>query len=95
MTIFWGIVGYVLYLYLVVVLARVVLETVRQFARSWRPAGTIAVGVESVFVVTDPPLRLLRRWVPPLRLGRLSLDMGIIILLLTILVLYRVVLSFQ
>lgn len=95
MSVFWDALGYVLYLYIVVVLARLVLESTRQFARSWRPVGVTAVGVEVVYVATDPPLRALRRLVPPLRLGSISLDLSILILLLGILALYWVVLSLR
>ena len=93
MTLFWNVIGYVLYLYILLILARIVVETTRQFARSWRPAGVAAVGVELVYVATDPPVRLLRRLIPPLQLGAISLDLSIMILLLAILALYWVVLS--
>ena len=87
MSLFWGLVAYSLYVYTLVVLARLVVETTRQFARSWRPAGVAAIGVELVYLATDPPLRLLRRLVPPVRLGSVSLDLSIMILLLGILAL--------
>ena len=61
MTLLWGVIGYVIYLYILLMLARICLEMTRQFARSWRPAGTAAIGVELVYVVTDPPIRLLRQ----------------------------------
>jgi YggT family protein len=93
MTMFWDIVGYVLYVYLLVILARFVVEITRQFARAWRPAGVAAVGLELVYVATDPPIRLLRRLIPPLQLGSLRLDLSIMILLIGILAAYWVVLS--
>jgi YggT family protein len=68
-------------------------EATRQFARRWRPAGIAAVGIELVYLSTDPPVRLLRRLIPPVRLGPISLDLSILILLLVILALYWVVLS--
>ena len=70
-----------------------IFEATRQFARSWRPTGVAAVGIELVYLSTDPPIRLLRRVIPPLRLGSISLDLSIVILLLGILALYWVVLS--
>ena len=91
---FWGIVGYVLYLYLLVILARLVLETTRQFARAWRPSGVAAVGFELVYVATDPPIRALRRLIPPLRLGGASLDLSVMLLLLGVLGLQQVALHF-
>jgi YggT family protein len=93
MSLVWGLVGYVLYLYILVVLARFVVEATRQFARSWRPAGVAAVGIELVYIATDPPLKLLRRVIPPLRIGAVSLDLSVMILLLAILALYWVVVS--
>jgi YggT family protein len=91
----WGLVGYVLYLYILVVLARFVVEATRQFARSWRPAGVAAVGIELVYIATDPPVRLLRRVIPPLRIGAVNLDLSVMILLLAILALYWVVVSYS
>ncbi len=85
MTLFWAVIAYALYVYVLVVLARFVVEATRQFARSWRPAGVAAIGVELVYVATDPPLKLLRRLIPPVQLGAVSLDLSIIILLLAIL----------
>ena len=82
MSTFWGLIGYALYLYVVLVLARLVVEFTRQFARSWRPGGVAAIGVEMVYLATDPPLRALRRLVPPIRLGSVSLDLSIMILLI-------------
>jgi YggT family protein len=79
--------------YIILILARFVIEATRQFARRWRPAGVAAVGIELVFLATDPPVRLLRRLIPPVRLGSISLDLSILILLLVILALYWVVLS--
>jgi len=77
-------VQYVLYLYLILVLARLVVECTRQFARSWRPVGVAAISLEIVYIATDPPIKLLRRLVPPLTLGGVSLDLSILILLLAI-----------
>jgi YggT family protein len=91
----WGLVGYVLYLYILVVLARFVVEATRQFARSWRPAGVAAVGIELVYIATDPPVKLLRRLIPPLRIGAVSLDLSIMILLLAMLAVYWVVVSYS
>lgn len=93
MALFFDLVAYVLYLYILVILARFVVEATRQFARSWRPAGVAAVGVELVYVATDPPVRALRRLIPPVRLGGISLDLSILILLLAILALQRVALT--
>ena len=94
MNVFWSALSYVLYLYVVIILARIVIETTRQFARAWRPVGVAAIGLEAVYIVTDPPIKALRRLVPPLQLGAVSLDLSILILLLSVLALNWVVSSY-
>ena len=94
MSLLWQVIGYLLWLYIVLILARIVIEWTRQFARRWRPVGTAAVGLELVYVATDPPIRLLRRLVPPLQLGTVSLDLSVIILLIVLIVLRVVALGF-
>lgn len=93
MTLLWSVVGYAIYLYIVFILARIVVDWTRQFARSWRPGGAAAVGMELVYTVTDPPIRLLRRLVPPLQLGSVSLDLSVIILLIVLIALRQVALN--
>ena len=87
---FWYAVTLVLYVYFLLILARIVIETTRMFARTWRPAGGAAVGVEIVYVTTDPPIRAIRRVLPPLRMGSVSLDLSVIVVLLVILLLRSV-----
>ena len=94
MALLWGVVGYVLWVYIVLILARIVLEWTRQFARKWRPVGAAAVGMEFVYLTTDPPIRLLRRLVPPLQLGTVSLDLSVIILLVVLIALRVVAMTF-
>lgn len=94
MALVWSVVALVLYIYFLLVIARVVIEVTRQFARSWRPAGVAAVGLEVVYTSTDPPVKLFRRLIPPLRIGSVSLDLSIWILLIAILVLRLVALHF-
>ncbi|MGC5626847.1 YggT family protein [Georgenia sp. Z1344] len=72
----------VLFLYLLVLLARVVLDLVQIFSRTWRPTGFVLVVANLVYGLTDPPLRFIRRFIPPLRIGQVSLDLGFIILFL-------------
>jgi YggT family protein len=63
-------------------LARLVFDWVFVFARSWRPAGPVVVLLEVIYSITDPPLKALRRVVPPLRLGNFALDLGFLILII-------------
>jgi YggT family protein len=94
MALSFGVVGYAIYMYIILVLARIVIDWTRQFARKWRPGGAAAVGVEVVYIATDPPIKLLRRLVPPLQLGTVSLDLSVIILLIVLIVLRQVALTF-
>ena len=57
---------FVLLVFFILLIARLVFDYVMMFARSWRPSGVAAVGLEVVYSVTDPPLKALRRVIPPL-----------------------------
>jgi YggT family protein len=69
-----------LYLFLLLLIGRLVLETLQSFARKWRPTGVVLVLAEATYTVTDPPLKLLRRFIPPLRLGNVALDLSFMVL---------------
>ncbi len=71
-----------LFLYLLVLLLRLVFDWVQVFARDWRPRGVALVVAEGSYTLTDPPLRLLRRIIPPLRLGAIQLDLAFLVLML-------------
>jgi YggT family protein len=89
----WAAIGLALLIFYVMVVARLIAETTRSFARSWRPAGFTAVGLEIIYTITDPPMKLLRRLIPPLRLGGVSIDISVIVLFILILILQEVVAS--
>jgi YggT family protein len=78
---------YVLWLYLLLLIIRLVLSWIQVFSRDWHPTGIVLVVAEVVFTATDPPLRLLRRYIPSLRLGTVALDLSFMVLFLVILVL--------
>lgn len=69
-----------LYLFLLFLIGRLVLETLQAFARSWRPKGVVLVLAEATYTVTDPPLKLLRRFIPSVRLGNVALDLSFTVL---------------
>lgn len=73
---------FLLFLYTLVLLARIVLDWVQLFSRSWRPTGIVLVIANVVYALTDPPLRFLGRFIPPLRLGTVAIDMGFLVLFL-------------
>ena len=71
----------VFWLFFVLLIIRLVLDYVQMFARSWRPTGVVLVVAEVVYTITDPPLRALRKVIPPLRLGSVSLDLSFLVLI--------------
>ena len=82
-----------LYLFFIVLLTRFVLGAVLQYGRRWQPSRGASAGLESVWSVTDPPLKALRRVIPPLRIGNVSLDLASIVLLVILFVLMEFVLK--
>jgi YggT family protein len=69
-----------LQLFLFALLGRLILDYIRMFARNWRPSGISLYLVEAVYAITDQPMRFVGRFIPPLRLGAVSLDMSFIVL---------------
>jgi len=82
-----GIVSTVLMLYIFVLFARLILDYIPLFNREWRPKGFGLVAAEAVYTVTDPPLRFFRRFIPPLRVGGLSLDFGFALTMFAVMIL--------
>jgi YggT family protein len=77
----------VLWIFLLFLIGRLVLEVLQSFARSWRPRGAVLVVAEVTYTVTDPPLKLLRRFIPPVRLGNVALDLSFTVLFLVVYIL--------
>jgi YggT family protein len=77
---------YVLAIYLFVLIVRMIFSWIQAFSRDWHPAGILLVVAESVFTVTDPPLKFLRRFIPPLRLGMVAMDLSFMVLFIVVLI---------
>ena len=90
MNIFRDVAFYVLSIYLVLLIARMILSWIQAYAREWRPSGILLVVAEGVYSATDPPLRFLRRYIPTLRLGSVALDLSFMLLFLVVYVLWQV-----
>ncbi|MCX5396486.1 YggT family protein [Streptomyces sp. NBC_00102] len=73
--------------FLVVLIFRLVMDYVFQFARSWEPGKPMVVVLEATYTATDPPLKLLRRLIPPLRLGGVALDLSFFVLMIIVYIL--------
>jgi YggT family protein len=90
---FWYIVSSVLLVFLVLLFARFVVDWVMVLARSWRPSGIVAAGLEVVYTTTDPPLKAIRKVIPPLNLGSIRLDLGFMVLLIAVVILRNITTS--
>lgn len=85
-----GILYLAVMLYMLVLLARLVLDWIRAYARDYRPSGVVLVLFEVVYTLTDPPVKALRRLIPPLRIGAVALDLSLMLLLVACWILMRV-----
>ena len=74
----------VLWIYLVLLIGRMIISWIQSFSPDWKPTGFVLVLAEACFTPTDPPLRLLRRYIRPVRLGRVALDLSFIVLFLVV-----------
>ncbi|HWG03100.1 MAG TPA: YggT family protein, partial [Trebonia sp.] len=81
---------YVLWVFLLLLIGRMIITWIQVFARSWQPRGVILVVAETIFTLTDPPLKFLRRYIPPLRLGTVAMDLSYMVLFIVVLILLRV-----
>ena len=82
---------YVLWLYLLILIGRMIFSWIQAFSRNWMPHGILLVVAEGMFTATDPPLRFLRRYIPSLRLGSVALDLSFMVLFFVVLIMVSVV----
>jgi YggT family protein len=82
---------YVLWIYLLILIGRMIFSWVQTFSRNWTPTGVLLVIAEVVFTLTDPPLRFLRRYIRPLRIGSVALDLSFMVLFFAVLIVVNVV----
>ncbi|MEI2787149.1 MAG: YggT family protein [Candidatus Nanopelagicales bacterium] len=84
----------VLWLYLLVLIARLVFDIVQMLARDWQPKGFLLIVAEIIYTLTDPPLRALRKVIPPLRLGQIQFDLAFLVLFIGLQVIIAIVARF-
>jgi len=86
-----GIIYWALNLFLISLIGRLILDYVRIFSPNWRPRGIVLALAELIYSITDRPLSFVRQFVPPLRLGAISLDLSFIVVFFVVQLLMRLV----
>ncbi len=91
MVVFLSLVYFLLWIFFLLMIGRLVFDLVRSFSPDWRPKGFVLVLAEVIYTPTDPPLKALRRVLPPLSLGPIRLDLAFLVIMLILVVLMNVV----
>lgn len=84
MSLVFEILFFALFIFWLLLIARVVVEFIRSFSRDWHPKGLTVVILEVILTLTDPSVKLLRRIIPQLTIGAVRLDLSIMVLLLVV-----------
>lgn len=84
------IIYWLLWLYLLVMFARMIMSWIPMLVRDWHPRGGMLVVAEVIYTITDPPLRLLRKVLKPVRIGSIMLDLAFIGLYVVVIIAMRV-----
>jgi YggT family protein len=85
-----GLIEGLLWFFIALLWIRFVVDWVQIFARAWTPRGVLLVALEVVYSITDPPIKALRRIIPPLRIGSITLDLSFLIVMIAAYVLLQV-----
>jgi YggT family protein len=72
-------------------IARFILEWVRAFNPRFKPRGILLYAAEIAMTATDPLLKLLRKFIKPIRLGNVALDFSWTVAILLISLLQSVI----
>ncbi|MCI2177696.1 MAG: YggT family protein [Ancrocorticia sp.] len=80
MSLFFSLLSTLCSLYTLVLVARAIFDLVMAASHDWYPSGALLVIANAIYAMTDPPLRFLGKYIPPLRFGGMALDMGFLVL---------------
>ena len=86
---------FALNIFIVVMWIRLIFDLIASFSRGWRPRGFWLVIAEASYVITDPPVKAVRRVVPPLRIGGIMLDFAWSIVILAAIILSYIAAGFM
>lgn len=81
----------ILRIYTLLLIARLITEMIQSFSKQFRPPRWYAALMEPIFMATDPPVKALRRVIPPLRTGGVALDLSVIVLFIILMILQTIV----
>ena len=77
---------------MMLLLARGIGAWIPFFVRGWRPRGIVLVVANVLYALTDPPVRWIGRFIPPVRIGDgMTIDIGFLLLFLVLIVAQRFV----
>ena len=91
MTAFGIILLALLRLYTLVLIVRIIIEMIQSFSRQFNPPRWFMVIAEPLFVITDPPVKALRRIVPHMQMGGVALDWSVLVLFIILQLLQLIV----
>ena len=75
---------FIVLIFFITLIGRLIIDWIQVFARDWKPRGVMLVIAEAVYSVTDPPLKALRRVLPPLTIGQVQIDLAFIVIFLIV-----------
>ena len=75
---------FIVLIFFITLIGRLIIDWIQVFARDWRPRGVVLVIAEAIYSVTDPPLKALRRVLPPLTIGQVQIDLAFIVIFLIV-----------
>lgn len=81
MKLFATIAYFVVMIFIVTLFIRLIFDWIQVFSRDWRPKGILLIVAEAVYTLTDPPIKALRKVLPPLRIGNIALDLAFLVLI--------------
>jgi|SRR3954447_1136152 YggT family protein len=85
-----SIVQAVLWIFLLILFARMIVSWIPVLVRDWEPRGAMLVVAEIIYSITDPPLKLVRKVLRPVRVGNMMLDLAFIGLAILVSILMQV-----
>jgi len=86
--------SFALQIYWYILVGRLIFEWIPAFSPTWRPKGALLVVAETLYTLTDPPVRLVRKVVPVVRIGTVSLDLSFLVLLFAIKIAQGILVNF-